>query len=61
LVTKVRERFAVCKQEDRKFDVERFNFRKISEMGVRKQYKIKISNRFAALESLDDSGRISGI
>jgi len=50
----VRERFAVCKQEAQKFDVERFNFRKISEMGVRKQYKMKISNRFAALDNLND-------
>jgi hypothetical protein len=34
--------------------VERFNLRKISELGVRKQYKMKISNRFAALDNLND-------
>jgi hypothetical protein len=54
VVTKVRERFAVCKQAARKFDMERFNLRKVNEMEVRKQYKIKISNRFAALDNLND-------
>ena len=54
MVTKVRVKFAVCKQDARKFDVERFNFRKISEVEVRKQYKIKISNRFAASGNLND-------
>jgi hypothetical protein len=54
VVTKVRERFAVCKQETQKFDVERFNFRKIGEIEVRKRYKIKVSNRFAALDNLND-------
>ena len=33
------------------FDVDRFNLRKVSEMEVRKQYRTKISNRFAALEN----------
>jgi hypothetical protein len=35
--------------------VESINLRKISEVEVRKQYQVKISNRFAALESLNDS------
>jgi len=34
--------------------VERFNLWKLSELEVRKQYQIKISNRFAALENLSD-------
>jgi hypothetical protein len=54
VVAKVRESVAVCKQETQNFDVERFNFRKISEMEGRKQYKIKISNRFGALDNLND-------
>jgi len=33
--------------------VERFNFRKLNELEVRKQYQIKISNSFAALENLN--------
>jgi hypothetical protein len=45
------------KNDDSKdsFDVDRFNLRKVSEPEVRKQYRIKISNRFAALEYLNDS------
>jgi len=37
-----------------KFDVERFNLRKLSELEVKKEYHIKISNRFAAFENLND-------
>jgi hypothetical protein len=35
--------------------VERFNLRKQNELEVRKKYQIKISNRYAALENLNDS------
>ena len=35
--------------------MKRFNLTKQSELEVRKQYQIKISNRFAALENLNDS------
>ena len=46
---------AVSKQAVQKFDVERFNLRKLDELDGRKQYEIKISNRFTALENLSDS------
>jgi hypothetical protein len=36
-------------------DVERFNLRKLNELRFRKQYQIKISNRYAALQKLSDS------
>jgi hypothetical protein len=55
VVGKVRERFAVSKQTAQKFDVERFNFRKLSDLDFRKKYQIKISKGFAALENLNDS------
>jgi hypothetical protein len=42
-----------------KFDVERFNFRKLIVLEVRKQYQIKFSKRFAALENLNDSEDIN--
>jgi len=51
-VEKVRERLAASKQATKKFDVERFNLRKQSELEVRKQYHINISKMFAALENL---------
>jgi len=54
VAAKVRERLAVSKQATQKFDVERFNLRKLNELEVRKQYWIKISNGFAALENVGD-------
>jgi len=49
----------VSKQAAQKYDVERFNLRKLNELEVRKQYQIYISNRFAALENLSDSEDIN--
>jgi hypothetical protein len=37
-----------------KFDVERFNLRKVNDVEVKEQYQIKFSNRFAGLENVDD-------
>jgi len=45
---------AVRKQEAQKFNGERCNLRKLNELEVRKQYQIEITNRFAALENLND-------
>ena len=59
VITKVRERLAVSKQAAEKFDVERFNLRKLSELEVMKQYQIDSTNRFAALENLIDSKDIN--
>jgi len=39
--------------------VKGFNLRKLSELEVRKQYQIKISNRSAALENLNDNEDIN--
>jgi hypothetical protein len=52
VVAKVRERLAVSKQAALKFNVERFNFRKLNELEVRKQHQIEISNGFALLCAL---------
>jgi hypothetical protein len=38
VVAEVRERLAVSKQATQKFEVERFNLRKLNELYVRKQY-----------------------
>jgi hypothetical protein len=40
-------------------DGERFNLRKLSELEVWKQYKIEVSNWFAALENLNESEGIN--
>jgi hypothetical protein len=42
---------ALSKQQAQKFDVESFNPRKLNNLDVRKQYQIKVSNRFRALEN----------
>ena len=52
---------AVSKQEVRKSDVERFNLTKQSELEVRKQFHVKISNRSAVLENLNESEDIQGL
>jgi len=59
VVAKDRERLAVSKQAAQKFDVKRFNLSKLNELEVRKQYRIKILNRFAALGNLSDSDDIN--
>ena len=39
----------------------RINLKKLSEVEFRKQYQVEISNRFAALENLDDSENVNRI
>jgi hypothetical protein len=36
------------------FDMERTSFKNLNNLEVREQYQVKISNRFAAVENLDD-------
>jgi len=55
VVEKIREGLVESKQGPKKFDVERFNLRKQSELEVRKQYQIKISKRFCSFGELNDS------
>jgi len=61
VVAKVRKRLTAIKQAARKFYGERFNPKKLNELEVRKQYQMKISNRFADLENLNDSEDINRV
>jgi hypothetical protein len=61
VVAKVREILAISKQAAQKFDAERFNLKKLSVLEVRKQYQIKISNRFTVLENLNVSEDINRV
>jgi len=45
VVAKLRERLAVRKAAQ-KFDGERFNLRKLNELGAEEKYQIEIRNRF---------------
>jgi hypothetical protein len=38
-----------------KFDLERFDLKKLDYIEVKEKYEVENSNRFAALESLDES------
>ena len=59
VVANVRERLVVNKPAAQKYDVDILNLRKLSELEIRKQYQIKIINRFAALENLNSSKDIN--
>jgi len=59
VIAKVTEKLTGNKQAAQKFDVEEFNLRNRRERDVTEQYQINISNRFAALEKLNDSEDIN--
>ena len=59
MVAKVREMLAVSRLSAQAFVVERFNLRLLNELEVRKQCQIKITNRFAAFENLNESKDIN--
>jgi hypothetical protein len=54
VVAKVRERLAVSKQTTRKVHMVSFNLKKLNEADGKEQYRVEISNRFAALENLEN-------
>jgi hypothetical protein len=51
-VAKVRERLTVNKQRSYRFYVERFNLKKLNEVEDKEQFRVEVSNKFAALEDL---------
>jgi hypothetical protein len=59
MVTKVRERLTVNKQRSQRFDMERFNLKKLHEVEGKGQFRVEVSNRFAPLENLDAEGEIN--
>jgi hypothetical protein len=60
VVAKVRERLAVNKQRSHRFDMERFNLKKLNDVERKEQFRVEVSNRFAALEDLDTKVEING-
>ena len=60
VIAKIRERLAVGKQAAQRFNRQIFNLRKLNELEVRKKYQIEITNRFAALENLNDDVNRAG-
>ena len=54
VIAKVRKRLAVSQQAAQRLDRQRFNLSKLNDLDVRKQYQIDITNRYAALENLNE-------
>jgi hypothetical protein len=52
-VAKVREKLAVNKQRSHRFNLDRFNLKKLNEVEGKEQYYVEVSRRFWALEDLD--------
>jgi hypothetical protein len=59
VVAKVRERLAVNKQRSHRFDMERFNLKKLNDVEAKEQFCVEVSNRLAALEDLDTEVEIN--
>jgi hypothetical protein len=52
MVAKVRERLAMSKQTRHRIHMERFNLKKLKEVESKEQYRVEISDKFAALKTL---------
>jgi hypothetical protein len=59
IVAKLRERISVSKGARQNSDLEIFDLKKLNDLEVKKKYQVEISNRYAALESLDESFNIN--
>jgi hypothetical protein len=57
----VRERVPVNKQKSHRFYMERFNLKKLNEVGDKEHYHIEVSNRFAGLEDLGPMKDINSV
>jgi hypothetical protein len=57
---KVREKLAVNKQRSQRFHMVRFNLKKLNEVEGKEQFRVEVSNRFAALGHLDTEVEING-
>jgi hypothetical protein len=55
VVTKLRERISVRKRTRQNFHLEKFDLKKLDDVEVKEKYQVEISNKFAALENLDES------
>jgi hypothetical protein len=53
-VAKLRERISVSKRGRQNSDLEIFDLKRLDDIEVKEKYWVEISNRFAALESLDE-------
>jgi DNA repair ATPase RecN len=59
VVAKVRQRLSVSKRSAQKFDMGRFNLKKLNDVAVKENHQVKIQNRCAALDNLDDDDDVN--
>jgi hypothetical protein len=55
VAAKLTERTSVSKRARQNSDIERFDLRKLGDLEIKEKYQVEISNRFSALENLDES------
>jgi hypothetical protein len=53
VVAKVKGRLTVNKQRSQRFNMERFNLKKLNDVEGKEQFHVEVSNMFAVLEDLD--------
>jgi hypothetical protein len=58
---KLRKSISVSKRARHKFDLEIFDMRKLDDVEVKEKYQVEISNRYRALENLNESLDINSI
>jgi hypothetical protein len=58
-VAKVRDRLAVNKQRSHSLYTERFNLKKLNDVKGKEQFRVEVSNRFAALEEIRENAQTS--
>jgi len=61
VIGKVMESLAEGKQAAQRLERHRFNLSRLNELEVRKEYQIEITNRFAALENLNEDEDVNRI
>jgi hypothetical protein len=55
VVAKLRDRVSVSKRARQKFNLERFDLKKLNDVEVKEKYQVEISNTFVAVENLYES------
>jgi hypothetical protein len=55
VAAELRDRLSVIKRVAQKFDMQRFDLRKLNYAEVKEQYQVKITNRFPSLENCDNN------
>jgi hypothetical protein len=58
VMTNVRERLAVNKQRSQRVHMERFNLKELKQIEDKEEFRVEVSNRFAALEDLNTEVKI---